>query len=259
MRAREIEMAEPQCRWSAKVKAAVVTWKDPAIFLLSGTNVTFGFAAAFMNGYVNANYTSKQLGSFAVAMLAAFTALTAAVLSRLFGPLSVAIGKGPLVVLGAACFACIPLCTFVLGCCDGWGWWLIVLYVFQGTGRAVYESTNKGVFSDFFPQPADSVGAFANVMLQTTMSFALCFFLSDNLSGRTPGYIVTALAVLTPLGYLAAVQLRRSQRLREDARLLPGCGGTTAVPIPPHQRTAPPPESATGPSSSAPARASPKC
>ena len=32
----------------------VFIYKDPAIFLLSGTNVTFGFAAAFMNGYVNA-------------------------------------------------------------------------------------------------------------------------------------------------------------------------------------------------------------
>mmetsp|Transcript_38456 Transcript_38456/g.101697 ORF Transcript_38456/g.101697 Transcript_38456/m.101697 type:complete len:459 (-) Transcript_38456:295-1671(-) len=218
--ARDIGSAEPAAHWSAKLKATVATWKDPAIFLLSGTNLTFGFAAAFMNGYVNANYTSKQLGSFAVAMLAAFTALTAACLSRLFGPLGARVGKGPMVVLGAACFLCIPLCTFLLGCCDDWGWGLIVLYALQGAGRAVFESTNKGVFADFFPKPADSVGAFANVMLQTTMSFALCFFLSDHLQGRTLGYIVTVLALLTPLGYAAAVrlQLRQAERPSEDGK-----------------------------------------
>ena len=107
-----------------------------------------------MNGYVNANYTSKQLGSFAVAMLAALTALTAAMLSRLFGTVSARLGKFPVVCFGAVCFICIPLCDFFLGCCDSWGWWLSILYLLQGSGRAIYESTNKGVFADFFPKPA---------------------------------------------------------------------------------------------------------
>jgi len=210
-RARALPTAQAPANWTSKVKAAASTWRDPIIFLLGGLNVTFGFCAAFMNGYVNANYTSKQLGSFAVAMLAAFTALTAAVMSKLFGPLSARIGKGPLVFLGSFCFLCIPLSIFLVGCCAGWGWWLVVLFFLQGTGRAIYESTNKGVFTDFFPRPEDSVGAFANVMLQVTLAFALCFFLSGSLQGKTLGLIVVVLALLTPLGFVSAKQLRRVQ------------------------------------------------
>jgi len=221
MRARALDTAQAPAHWTSKVKAAAFTWRDPVIFLLGGLNITFGFCAAFMNGYVNANYTSKQLGSFAVAMLAAFTALTAAVMSKLFGPLSARIGKGPLVFLGSFCFLCIPLSIFLVGCCAGWGWWLVVLYLLQGMGRAIFESTNKGVFADFFPRPEDSVGAFANVMLQVTLAFALCFFLSGSFQGRTLGLIVAVLALLTPLGFLSAKWLRHMQakRAADEAKM----------------------------------------
>lgn len=209
VRVRDLDLAQPPAHWTAKVQEAVHAWRDPSVFLLGGMNVTFGFTAAFMNGYVNANYTAQQLGSFAVAMLAAFTALTAAVMARAFGPLAARVGKFPVVTLGAGCFLCIPLCAFVLGCCQDWGWWLIVLYIFQGTGRAVFESTNKAVFADFFPGEA-SVGAFANVMLQSSLSFAISFFLGARLQGPALGAIVVVLACLTPLGYATAILSRRA-------------------------------------------------
>uniref|UniRef100_A0A7S2ICN7 Uncharacterized protein n=1 Tax=Alexandrium andersonii TaxID=327968 RepID=A0A7S2ICN7_9DINO len=192
-----------------KVWAVASLWSDPNIWLLSPTNFSFGFAAAFMNGYVNSTFAQRELGPDWVGALAAITAATAALLARPFGALSKVVGKGPLVALGATCFLCVPLCLFALGCCEGWGLWLIVLYLLQGTGRAVYESTNRAIFSDFFAEETE--GAFANCMLQSSLSFAICFFLQTNLTGCTLAFIVLVLAAVTPLSYACARQLRRRQ------------------------------------------------
>merc|ERR1719282_843730 len=64
-RALDLSSPGPPASWTTKVKAAASLWRDPAIFLISGLNLTFGFSAAFMNGYVNAKFTAVQLGTFA--------------------------------------------------------------------------------------------------------------------------------------------------------------------------------------------------
>jgi len=192
----------------SKLSKAAALWSDPALWCLSLTNLTFGFAAAFMNGYVNAVYTKGQLGAEYVGFFATGTALTAAVASHIFGVVARAFGtKGPLIFLGSLCFLAVPLLVLGVGLA-GWRYWLVVPYVLQGCGRAVYESTNKGVFADFFPGP-QSEGAFANVMIQVTLSFATCFFFSATLSRRALAGIVLTLASLTCPMYLVAKWLRR--------------------------------------------------
>jgi len=218
-----VETAAPEAgrapAWASKLLAAAGEWKDPCIFLLAGSNLTFGFCAAYMNGYVNGTY-GKALGTFAPTLLAAITVLTATLASRAFGPLAARVGKGPVVLLGACCFATIPVLLLIPGgCCETWGWWLAVLYVLQGTGRAVYESTNKGVFADFFPAPRD-VGAFANVMLQSSSAFALCFFLSEELAPKPLAVIVLLLALFTPLGFAAATAVKQRREARERLGLM---------------------------------------
>mmetsp|Transcript_153 Transcript_153/g.335 ORF Transcript_153/g.335 Transcript_153/m.335 type:complete len:428 (+) Transcript_153:119-1402(+) len=199
-----------------RMKATASLWKDPAIFLIGGLNLTFGFSAALMNGYVNGEFTAKQLGSFAVAMLAALTSLTAALVSNFLGPVGARIGKGPIVFFGAVCcFLGIPFSILSLGCCKSWGWWLTTLYLLQGGGRGVFESTNKGVFSDFFPE--DPTAAFANQQLQTTMAFALCFFLSERLKEEILAYIVLLTSLMTPLGFWLAGTLRHKIYQSEES------------------------------------------
>merc|ERR1719419_1374004 len=189
-----------------KIGAVSSLWSDPIIWLLSPTNLTFGFCAAFMNGYVNKYYVKDELGVGAVTSCAAVTVATAAVLSRIYGPLGARVGKGPVITLGAVCFLCISSCILFFGCCNGWDWWIIALYLLQGSGRAVYESTNRAMFSDFFVGP-QTEGAFANCMFQSSLSFAVSFFLQSFLQGRTLAYIVLVLTVLTPLLYLCAATL----------------------------------------------------
>jgi MFS family permease len=211
-RSLDLHLAGPAAKSTNKLKAVASLWKDPVLFLVSGSNLTFGFSAAFMNGYVNEHFTTEQLGSFAAPMLAAFTALLAAILARVYGEVGARIGKAPLVIVGSLSFAAIGLCFFVLSCCDGWGWWLLVLYSLQGSGRAVFESTNKAIFADMFP--TEPVGAFSNSMLQSSLAFAMCFFLSNTLKGTTLAIIALSLSALTPCGYFLAVHLRSAQQRR---------------------------------------------
>ena len=189
----------------SKALAAVSLWSDPTLWLLAPTNLTFGFCAAYMNGFVNARYASQELGAEYVAFLGAVTALTAAALAKAYGPLGAQIGKGPIITAGAACAFAIPALTWQG--CTGWGWLLLSLYLLQGSFRAVYESTNRATFSDFFPGKK-SEGAFANCMLQSSMGFATCFFLQNSLSSTELSTIVLALALLTPVGYLLASSMR---------------------------------------------------
>mmetsp|Transcript_57757 Transcript_57757/g.162926 ORF Transcript_57757/g.162926 Transcript_57757/m.162926 type:complete len:442 (-) Transcript_57757:76-1401(-) len=196
---------------------AMSLWTDPIIWLLAPTNLTFGFCAAFMNGYVNGNYAKAELGKETVAFLAALTAVIAAAFSKALGPVSQRVGKGPVMCAGAACFLCIPLCLLVLGCCGGWGWWLLVLYVLQGGGRAVYESTNKALFADFFDGPKKTP-AFANCMLQSSLAFAASFFLQTKLTETVLATIVIMLAVLT----IVCLGLSKYLASLRDSRLLSG-------------------------------------
>uniref|UniRef100_A0A7S2N175 Major facilitator superfamily (MFS) profile domain-containing protein n=1 Tax=Zooxanthella nutricula TaxID=1333877 RepID=A0A7S2N175_9DINO len=198
----------------SQIQAVAALWSDPSLWLLSGLNLTFGFSAAFINGYVNAQFTAKQVGPWAVPMFAACTSLVAAILAKFFGVVGMRTGKGFLLFVGAVSFFCIPSSFFALNRCGGWKGWLIVLYFLQGAGRAVYESTSKGIFADFFPDA--SASAFANCMLQSASSFATCFFLSSLLTGPVLAQIAMVLSSLTPLGFLGAVTLRHLAEKRRE-------------------------------------------
>lgn len=201
-----------------KLLKAAGLWTDPALWLLSFTNLAFGFSAAFMNGYVNLTYTKSQLGTEWVGYYASTTALTGALVSYIFGALAQRLGtKCPFIFIGSLCFLAIPALVLFVGL-DGWGYWLVVPYLLQGCGRGVFESINKGVFADFFPGDR-AEGAFANVMMQTTLSFAVCFFFSSVLERSTLATIILVLAGLATPGYLAVrtLRLRQARRARQKS------------------------------------------
>jgi MFS family permease len=188
-----------------KALAAIELMPDVRVWLLSFTNLTFGFSAAFMNGYVNAHYVndSPAFSAAALGFLSAITAVTAGLSAPVFARLSARVGKGWVVFLGSLAFMTIPLCV-IFADVDRWGVGVLLFFVLQGLGRGVYESTNKVVFADFFPGKAP--GAFANCMMQNSSAFAACFFLSaafqnspDVLAG-----IVLTLAFLTGPAYALA-------------------------------------------------------
>merc|ERR1711985_40948 len=96
-----------------KAMAAVELMPDVRVWLLSFTNLTFGFSAAFMNGYVNEHYVkdSPAFSAAALDFLSAITAVTAGMSAPVFARLSALVGKGWVVFLGSLAFMTIPLCV----------------------------------------------------------------------------------------------------------------------------------------------------
>ena len=54
---------------------------------------------------------------------------------------------------------------------------LIALYILHGVGRGVWESTNKAVILDFFPN--DAMAAFANVIVSSGLASTIGFFMYE--------------------------------------------------------------------------------
>merc|ERR1712070_808057 len=122
-----------------------------------------------------------DLASNLIGFLGAVICLIATVSSRVFQWVSARAGsKVQVVAVGSLCFVAIAVLSFVSAPDGkgpgGWGWGITVFYLLQGMARGVYESTNKGVFADFYQGPK-APGAFANAMLQNTASSTVGFAL----------------------------------------------------------------------------------
>jgi hypothetical protein len=200
----------------AKVTAAIALWPDIKLWLLAFTNVTFGFSAAFMNGYVNVNFAAHDLGADAVGYLSAATVLAAVLSTRVY---SLIPQKSLVAFLGSCFFACVAVLAqgdvIELWSLSSWGWGLLVLYALQGFGRGVYESTNKSIFADVFPCERYP-GVFANVIMQNSFAFTLCFFLSDYITKQL-GWITLTLAILTYPCMLIALHVQRLEDRPSEA------------------------------------------
>mmetsp|Transcript_17768 Transcript_17768/g.41373 ORF Transcript_17768/g.41373 Transcript_17768/m.41373 type:complete len:442 (+) Transcript_17768:75-1400(+) len=190
-------------RVCTKVLAAVELWKDPKLWLLQTTNLTFGFAAAWYGGWVNRNIVSKALNPTFIGFLGAVLSGLAAALSWAFGHVATRCGKGPVILLGSLAFLSLGIGSKLVHHPDDWSWGVLIFPCFMGIGRAVYESTNKAIFADFFPGPK-SPGAFANVFVFGTGASTTAFVLGSTSSGKYEFYLLVAFAALTfPCYFLA--------------------------------------------------------
>ncbi|CAE8733026.1 unnamed protein product [Polarella glacialis] len=205
-----------------KTLAAITLWADPTIWLLAFTNLTFGFSVAWLNGYVNAHFLKDAVSSTSfIGFLGALITFIAGVSSKLFGWIGGRSGKGPILLLGSVCFLLVGLLSLITAPAGrgpgGWGWGILAFYVLQGLGRGVYESTNKGIFGDFFPGP-QGVGAFANVMVQGTLSSSIGFILVATKTEQAMIYLLLVSATMTFPCYLVARMIQqRKQGEHQDS------------------------------------------
>jgi len=198
----------------AKASSAVVLWGDHKLWLIAGLNLSFGFSASYVNGYINSTWLDEALGadgSDFIGFLGAIVCLIATISSVLYGMMSKALGsKVPAVFVGSGCFLGIVALSFVQAPNGkgpaGWGWGIVVFYVLHGLGRGVYESTNKGIFADFFPGQ-NAMGAFANCMMQNTAASSVGFLLGATSRFRAEALVLLGCSILTvPCLLLANMQ-----------------------------------------------------
>eukprot|EP00939_MAST-03C_sp_MAST-3C-sp1_P003856 g3856.t1 len=175
-----------------KSAAAVrLVTSDPKMILLYPVQMGFGFAGTFIAYYANSvlisncindsNSTTNYTGYFA-----ALIAVVAGICSPLFSFVTRKLGgrKMPVMILGISAFL-VEMAIYAGynvnesdlirgdGLCRVGP--LVALYCLHGVGRGVWESTNKAVILDFFPD--DAAAAFANVIVSSGMASTIGFFM----------------------------------------------------------------------------------
>lgn len=91
------------------------------------------------------------------------------------------------------------------------------MYILAGSGRAVFEGTNKAVFADFFPN--DKEAAFANVIIQSGGSAAIAFFVFPYMSKEAKGIVCAVVALFSMFGIMASFSINRKDKARREAQL----------------------------------------
>jgi len=199
----------------ARAASAFRLWPDPTVWLLSGLNFTFGFAAAYLGGYVNANWEAEALSPDFIGFLGAIICLIAAVSSKVYGVVATIMGtKLPIVAFGCFCFFTMAILSFITAPDGkgpgGWGWGIVVFYILQGMGRGVYESTNKGIFADYF-QGEKAAGAFANCMMQSTGASTIGYIMGSFNADQYEVWPLLIFAVVTVPMLVVADCMRNPQ------------------------------------------------
>merc|ERR1712070_718262 len=120
-------------------------WSDPKIWLLQFTNLTFGFGAAWNASYVGTEFTAKALSSQWIGFTGALISLIGGVGAKVLGPLAKSTGKPAIILLGSLAFFGIAFLSKAIPDGSGMGLSVLIFPILMGLGRAVYESTNKGV------------------------------------------------------------------------------------------------------------------
>lgn len=183
-----------------KIKAAfelLVT--DRKMLLLWPAQLTFGFAAVFLNSYSNSHIIKTVLGhgnKKYVGYMSAIVAGSAALLTLPFGAITKRVSKVYLMVLGGVIFTAECAVFFALTD-EQIGVWAIAvpLYVAHGIGRCVWEGTNKAVIADFFP--ASAPAAFANVVMANGVSSGIGFLILPKMHRNDFLVICLSVAVLS--------------------------------------------------------------
>merc|ERR1719161_922102 len=96
----------------------------------------------------------------------------------------------------------IPVCTLFAQPAS-WGWGIVLLYVMQGSARAIYEGINRAVFAEAFDDQTES--AFALCSAQSSFAFAISFFASEaTRKGTGAAVLIMILAFMTYPSYYVA-------------------------------------------------------
>jgi len=202
-----------------KVFAAVqLLWKDPKMKYMSGTSIAFGFSATFSASYVGGTVEPIALSdekSAYIGVLSATTSAVAAIFSLIFGYLAQKsrIGKGPILMIGAVFFFVVGFSFVAVPNPLQWNFIsILMIYIFQGIGRATFESTLRASFVDMFPMEKE--GAFANIILQNGLSSVIGYFIFPIISPLAFEWIVMTTSILAIGGFLIAFDIQKNEAER---------------------------------------------
>jgi len=172
-------------------EAIRLLFTDSKMILLYPVQMAFGIAGSFVAYYANGVLVSQCVNDDTnyIGYFAALIAVVAGVCSPIFSFVTRKFLGGKkqyVMILGIVAFLCemavymtynLKKDDLVRGekLCDVKP--LVALYVVHGVGRGVWESTNKAVILDFFPN--DAMAAFANVIVSSGLASTIGFFMYE--------------------------------------------------------------------------------
>lgn len=203
--------------WADKaLKAVNLLRNDRNAVYLAPYNFAFGFAAAMLVQYANKAIITDLLqpagskNSY-VGFASSIAVGCGAGASIFFGFLAKRIGKTVPMVLGNICFL-IMATSFAFIPAETLGTWqaVVPLYAAYGIGRGIWESVNRAIYGDFFPD--DPAAAFANITMLSGGSSWVAFFIFPYLSKEAMAGVIVFWSVLGVIGYaMASARLKATK------------------------------------------------
>ena len=231
---------------------------QPQMLLAMGLNLAHGFVSAYLTSYVNGTVIRLAFGRSAIGFFSALTPAVAGLVSLPLGLVSRRLGsKLPAMLLGLCSLAVVVGCSLPLGIAlehaddNGTSPWvggaargeagggeatadeegaggtpalaavLMLVYVLEGVGRAVFEGPNRALFADWFESQREQ--AFACWIVQSGGTATVAFVL---LGAAVPPAAVGMLGLATALAAIPALLLanRAHKRGASWQRALLGSG-----------------------------------
>ena len=165
---------------------------DIKMILLYPNNMAFGFSSAFVSYYANGTLVKSCVNTDDmnyIGYFAALVALIAGVSCPIFSLITRNVFRGNkmfVMILGIVAIS-VEMLVYMLydlnredlvrgeKICNARD--LVVLYLLHGIGRGVWESTNKAVVLDFFPNSVTA--AFANILVANGLASTVGFFIYE--------------------------------------------------------------------------------
>lgn len=234
----KVTLGDVFCR---KISVTISLWPNACLWFFGTTTIAFSIGAAYINGVVNWQvkeaFTDGAIGYFdsLLTLVAALVAIACGMLvakedrrdsasslkskspdadegkGQVLGLLVGSIGLGLVGVFGLS----VTLAGYEL---RNVSYWLLVPYIFQGIGRGAYESVNKAVFFDHFPNQLEA--AFSNQMSIYLVVSGLFFFLGAfaniSVSESIRCSILLSFAVLIVPMYLVGKWLHGKRKIKDQ-------------------------------------------
>lgn len=148
-----------------QVYAFFSLWRDPKLWLLGFTNYTFSFIDALLTNHINPRFIKVMLGPEAVGLAMCVVTAVGAILAKPYSVIGAFCGRGVSISIGAFSFFLISLLVLFTDLLSDGHWWVLIIFICHGSGRAVYEGVNRAVFAEHFEGVSLSP-AFANCNFQ---------------------------------------------------------------------------------------------
>jgi len=156
--------------------AGKLLFSESKMALMIPTQMAFGLMAALLNSYVSGVLVPQACGVASVGYFDTVLVSVAIVVS-ITSSIAIKLTGRKVVVMCVGALGFLLEGVILLTANDeqlSSTAWLVVIYAAQGVGRGVWESTNKAVIADFFPQ--DAAAAFANIIWSSALASTFGYF-----------------------------------------------------------------------------------